>query len=84
MDNQGKVSIVTRRYIFHLKSTDTYCVRVVSDVPEGLVAFEKQLLCDSDIDKASSEYLHEIDVSQTAIVRTVKNEASEDTENEKV
>lgn len=55
--------VFTYRYLWQIKGSDKINFKIVSDVPEGLELFEKQLLCVPDISKAAKEYLHEYDVS---------------------
>lgn len=57
------MKVFTYRYLWQLKDSSQVNFKIVSDVPEGLLNFEKQLLVLPGIVKCAKEYLHEYDCS---------------------
>lgn len=55
------MKIFTYRYMWQLEGSDKINIKIVSDVPEGISVFEKQLLSLSGLLRAGKEYLHEYD-----------------------
>lgn len=55
------MKVFTYRYLWQVDGSSQVNFKIVSDVPDGLLSFEKQLLSLPDIVKCAKEYLHEYD-----------------------
>lgn len=55
------MKVYTYRYLWKMKDSSQVNFKIVSDVKDGLKAFEDALFKLEGLEKASKEYLHEYD-----------------------
>lgn len=80
---EKNVIIYTYRYMWRLKDSDSVCVKIVSDVLQGLSEFENQLLALDGLESACKEYVHEYSCELLGKVDVLLKK-NEDSENETV
>lgn len=78
------VFVYTYRYMWQVKGNKSVNFKIVTDTEEGLTLFEKNLLSLPDIDRASKEYLSQIDISKMGLFESLKNYEKEIKLDEKV
>lgn len=72
MEQNEKVSLVTRRYLWKNADSDKICVKVITGVQSEHDNFSESLLADESIIVATSEYLSEYDLLQFGVVVPIK------------
>lgn len=55
------MKVFTYRYLWQIDGSDKVNFKIVTDVTEGLLEFEKHLLLLPGVVKAAKEYIHEYD-----------------------
>lgn len=68
------VFVYTYRYMWQVKGNKSVNFKIVTDTEEGLTLFEKNLLALSDIERASKEYLSQIDITKMGLFESLKND----------
>lgn len=65
------MKIYTYRFMWKIKDSSNICFKVITDTESGLEQFEKALLALDNLDKASKEYLSEMDCSKIGIYENI-------------
>lgn len=79
------IFVYTFRYMWQVKDNKSVNFKIVTDTEEGLIIFEKNLLALPDLERASKEYISQIDIAKMGLFEPLKNnEIKETIENEKV
>ncbi len=68
-----KIFVYTYRYMWQVKDNKSVNFKIVTDTEEGLSLFEKNLLALPDIERASKEYISQIDISKMGLFESLKN-----------
>lgn len=80
--NKNTVVVYTYRYTWQTRDGEL-CVKYITDVPQGLDAFETALKKDDNIVNAMAEYVNEVNFAFLHYTREVKKVKKEDEEVEK-
>lgn len=65
--------VYTYRYMWKCLGNDSIKFKIVTDTLEGILEFEKCLLCLENLDTCGKEYLHEYDCSKIGLFVSLKN-----------
>ena len=71
------VFVYTYRYMWQVKGNKSVNFKIVTDTEEGLALFEKNLLALPDVERASKEYISQIDISKMGLFESLKNDEKE-------
>ena len=72
-----KIFVFTYRYMWQLKGNKSVNFKIVTDTEEGLSLFEKNLKAIPDIERASKEYISQIDISKMGLFESIINNEKE-------
>lgn len=76
---EKEVFVYTYRYMWQVKGNKSVNFKIVTDTEEGLALFEKNLLALPGIERASKEYLSQIDITKMGLFETLKNDKIKET-----
>lgn len=76
--------VYTYRYMWQLKGNKSVNFKIVTDTEEGLSLFENNLKALPDLERASKEYISQIDISKMGLFESLKNFEKEIKVDEKV
>lgn len=79
-----KIFVYTYRYMWQVKGNKSVNFKIVTDTEEGLTFFEKSLKALPDLERASKEYISQIDISKMGLFESLKNVEKEIKLDEKV